>query len=216
MGDSFYAKNKKILMVVLLFVVTLNINYLGMMVKSIIVESSEYKKGNTTNLVFGAYDEDYYVYRSGERYYQTKDSCLKAVENEEDCECRELASKEDKMYCKIIRVNGDGSLMLIYNGTGPTSFSEEISGVIGITPYNLKVNDLKYSGYTYDNGTDSFIKKEVDTWYNNTLGSNPTTNSALYIGIGLILILVLGTGAYITYRIKNVADKNKFNICKIL
>ncbi len=207
MGDSFYAKNKKILMVVLLFVVTLNINYLGMMVKSIIVESSEYKKGNTTNLVFGAYDEDYYVYRSGERYYQTKDSCLKAVENEEDCECRELASKEDKMYCKIIRVNGDGSLRLIYNGTGPTSFSEEISGVIGITPYNLKVNDPKYSGYTYDNGTDSFIKKEVDTWYNNTLGSNPTTNSALYIEIGLILILILGTGAYITYRINNVVDK---------
>ena len=37
--------------------------------------------------------------------------------------------------------------------------------------------------------------------------SNPTTNSALYIGIGLILILILGTGAYITYRIKNVVDK---------
>ena len=37
-----------------------------------------------------------------------------------------------------------------------------------------------------------------------TVISNPTTNSVLYIGIGLILILILGTGAYITYRIRNV------------
>ena len=31
----------------------------------------------------------------------------------------------------------------------------------------------KYTGYTYDrdtNETDSFIKKEVDTWYENALG----------------------------------------------
>ena len=44
-------KIKKILIVVLLFVVTLNINYLGMMDKSIVVESSEYKAENTSNLV---------------------------------------------------------------------------------------------------------------------------------------------------------------------
>ena len=40
-----------------------------------------------------------------------------------------------------------------------------------------------------------------------TVISNPTTNSVLYIGIGLILILILGTSAYITYRIKNVVNK---------
>ena len=37
---------KKILIVALIFVVTLNINYLGMMDKRIIVESKEYKEGN--------------------------------------------------------------------------------------------------------------------------------------------------------------------------
>ena len=42
---------KKMLVVVFIFVVTLNINYLGMMDKRIIVESSEYKEGNTSNLV---------------------------------------------------------------------------------------------------------------------------------------------------------------------
>ena len=73
-----------------------------------------------------------------------------------------------------MRVNGDGSLRLIYNGTSANPDNSDLahSFVVGYTPYNLKNNDPKYTGYTYDNGTDSFIKKEVDTWYKNTLGSS--------------------------------------------
>ena len=251
-------KVKKILMVVLLFVVTLNINYLGMMNKRIIVESSEYKAGNTSNLVlnkilsdnelkteipkmfnyasngnywpissdnelndsnyitnglysssdedgttyyyrgdidnnnlvFGAYDEDYYVYGSWDMYFQTKESCIESEGNDKKCQPTKIASKGDKMYWKIIRVNGDSSIRLIYNGpglqeisVGPSSFKEEeISGVVGAVPYNLERNDPKYTGYTYDNGTDSFIKKEVDTWYNNTLGSNPNYDKYVILG----------------------------------
>ena len=245
---------KKILMLVFIFIVTLNINYLGMIDKRIIVESSEYKAGNTSNLVlnkilsdnelkteipkmfnyasngmqyraseanpdyitnglysssdedgityyyrgdidnnnlvFGTYDEDYYVYGSKEVYYQTKESCIEVESNEEYCQPLKIASKGEKMYWKIVRVNGDGSLRLIYNGpglqeisVGPSSFKEEeISGVVGEVPYNLERNDAKYSGYTYDNGTDSFIKKEVDTWYNNTLGSNPNYDKYVILG----------------------------------
>ena len=40
-----------------------------------------------------------------------------------------------------------------------------------------------------------------------TVLSNPVTSSVLYIGIGIVLILILGTGAYITYRIKNVLNR---------
>ena len=248
---------KKILMVVLIFVVTLNINYLGMMDKRIIVESSEYKEGNTSNLVlnkilsdnelkteiphmfnyasngnywpissdnelnnpnyitnglysstdedgttyyyrgdidnnnlvFGTYDEDYYVYGSKNGFYQTKESCIESEGNDKKCQPTKIASKGEKMYWKIVRVNGDGSLRLIYNGPGLkndiiiSSFGdEEISGVVGSVPYNLERNDPKYTGYTYDNGTDSFIKKEVDTWYNNTLGSNSTYDSKVILG----------------------------------
>ena len=93
------------------------------------------------------------------------------------------------MYWKIIRVNGDGSLRLIYNGSGldslirPVSLSEnDIVRAIGSAPYNLEHNDPKYTGYTYDNGTDSFIKKEVDTWYNNTLGKNSAYDSKVILG----------------------------------
>ena len=242
-------------MVVFIFVVTLNINYLGIIDKRIIVESSEYKEGNTSNLVlnkilsdnelkteipkmfnytsngmqykvsesnpdyitnglysssdedgityyyrgdidnnnlvFGAYDEDYYVYGSWDMYFQTKDSCIEDGGNDEKCQPTKIASKGDKMYWKIVRVNGDGSLRLIYNGPGLKnlnsgviieSFKEEISGVVGATPYNLDSDDPKYSGYIYDNGTDSFIKKEVDTWYNNTLGSNPNYDKYVILG----------------------------------
>ena len=48
-----------------------------------------------------------------------------------------------------------------------------------LTPYNLESNDPKYAGYTYDNGVDSFIKKEVDTWYKNTLGSSSYDSKVL-------------------------------------
>ena len=78
------------------------------------------------------------------------------------------------MYWKIVRVNGDGSLRLIYNGTSANPDNSDLvnSFAVGISSYNLEFNDPKYAGYTYDNGTDSFIKKEVDTWYKNTLGKS--------------------------------------------
>ena len=257
-------KVKKILVVLLLFVVTININYLGMMDNKVIVTSKEYKAGNTNNLVlnkilsdnelkteipkmfnyasngnyinssfeelnnpdyitnglysssdedgttyyyrgdidnnnlvFGAYDEDYYVYQYEAKndilFYQSLESCMKAGGDDELCKPKKLASKGEKMYWKIIRVNGDGSIRLIYNNcvnittgeishmVGGGSLGNLLCGV-GITQYNLSGNDDKYSGYTYDNGTDSYIKKEVDTWYNNTLGSNSLYDSKVILG----------------------------------
>ena len=254
-------KVKKILVVLLLFVVTININYLGMVDNKVIVTSKEYKAGNTNNLVlnkilsddelkteipkmfnyasngnytnssfeelnnpdyitnglysssdedgttyyyrgdidnnnlvFGAYDEDYYVYKyetkSDVFFYQSLESCIEAGGNDDSCQPTKIASAGDKMHWKIVRINGDGSIRLIYNGHGlkpggdsPMSFDEEeISGVVGSVPYNLDDDDPKYAGYTYDNGTDSFIKKEVDTWYNNTLGSNSLYDSKVILG----------------------------------
>ena len=249
-------KKRKLIMLAILFIVTLNINYLGMMDKRIIVESSEYKAGNTSNLVlnkilsdnelkteipkmfnytsngmqyidseanpdyitnglysssdedgttyyyrgdidnnnlvFGAYNEDYYVYGNmvgtSEVYYQSLKSCKEAENDDNICVKTKLADAGDKMYWKIVRVNGDGSIRLIYNGPGLSYFTcigtinKTESPVIGYAPYNLEINDPKYSGYTYDNGTDSFIKKEVDTWYNNTLGSNPDYDKYVILG----------------------------------
>ncbi len=135
--------------------------------------TSYYFRGNVNNnyVQFGEYESDYYVYGNG---YQSLESCENAYpENVGNCTQVKLASAGDKMYWRIVRVNGDGSLRLIYNGTSATPNNSDLahSYVIGRTPYNLERNNPKYAGYTYDNGVNSFIKKEVDTWYKNALGN---------------------------------------------
>ena len=138
---------------------------------------SYYFRGAVDNnyVQFGEYTSDYYVYGSDGFYYQTKESCLLDDGNEDLCQQVKLASAGDKMYWRIVRVNGDGSLRLIYNGTSanPTfAGDKDTTYAVGdYIPYNLENNNPKYTGYTYDNGTDSFIKKEVDTWYKNALGN---------------------------------------------
>ena len=139
--------------------------------------TSYYFRGNinNNNVQFGEYTSDYYVYENNGLYYQSLESCREAnVGYEDECTQVKLANAGDKMYWKIVRVNGDGSLRLIYNGTSTNPDNSDLahSFAVGVSPYNLESNDLKYTGYTYDNGTDSFIKKEVDTWYKNTLGSS--------------------------------------------
>ena len=138
--------------------------------------TSYYFRGNVNNnnVQFGEYTSDYYVYNYSSRYFQSLETCQEYSSSCSESNRVKLASAGDKMYWKIVRVNGDGSLRLIYNGvsTNPTNTDLVSSSAIGKAPYNLNGDDPKYAGYTYDNGTDSFIKKEVDTWYKNTLGSS--------------------------------------------
>ena len=145
---------------------------------------SYYFRGNVdnNNVQFGEYESDYYLYKEGNKYFQSLDNCQE--NNKDGCTTVKLASKGDKMYWKIVRINGDGSLRLIYNGTSTNPDNSDITNsfMIGKTVYNLNGNDPKYRGYTYDNGIDSFVKKEVDTWYNNTLGSNSTFDSKVIGG----------------------------------
>lgn len=108
---------------------------------------------NNNNIVFGAYDEDFYIYGNDTiGYFQGKESCIEAGNSEDSCIVNKIASAGDKMYWKIIRVNGDGSLRLIYNGPGldfehfklMSLTEKEIVGVIGNVPYNIESNDPKY------------------------------------------------------------------------
>ena len=81
----------------------------------------------------------------------------------------------DPIYWQIVRINGDNSIRLLYlgpeifeRGSASWPYLHNTSG-----SYGLSVSDLKYLGYTYDDGTgtqvDSVIKSEVDAWYNSTL-----------------------------------------------
>ena len=138
--------------------------------------TSYYFRGavENNNVQFGEYVSDYYVYNYSSRYFQSLETCQEYNSSCSESNRVKLASAGDKMYWKIVRVNGDGSLRLIYNGTSANPDNSDLahSFAVGISPYNLEVDNPKYTGYTYDNGTDSFIKKEVDTWYKNTLGSS--------------------------------------------
>ncbi|MDD4407081.1 MAG: hypothetical protein PHF30_03465, partial [Bacilli bacterium] len=85
---------------------------------------------------------------------------------------------------KIVRINGDGSIRLIYNGTCPNNScainSTGESTQIGISAFNTNNNDTKYLGYMYGgaageastsraqattNETSSTIKTQLDNWY---------------------------------------------------
>ena len=82
------------------------------------------------------------------------------------------------MYWRIIRINGDGSIRMIYSGTtAPTESTKvAITGkgtYIGIGDFNDNYSDngSKYVGYMYDDGeyfVSSKIKTKIDNWYKTT------------------------------------------------
>ena len=90
-------------------------------------------------------------------------------------------------YWRIIRINGDGSIRMIYAGTSPHENGYDDSSTydteIGAPAYNSSYNDNAYVGYMYGtpssstyaethaNTNDSTIKTYIDNWYQNNLSS---------------------------------------------
>ena len=92
-------------------------------------------------------------------------------------------------YWRIIRINGDGSLRVIYDGTCAHANSEESEDrQIGYSAYNTNKNDNTYVGYmygtagsttyeaTHTNTNNSTIKTYIDTWYNTNIKNTPNAN----------------------------------------
>lgn len=83
-----------------------------------------------------------------------------------------------KYYWRILRINGDGSIRIIYDGTSIHKNSEESEDkTIGSTVFNTSTNDNAYIGYMYgtsgassyldahSNKFDSILKTYIDNWY---------------------------------------------------
>ena len=80
-------------------------------------------------------------------------------------------------YWQIVRINGDGSIRLIYNGTEKNATGVKQSINNRTYQFNSKYNDPAYVGYMYGNAdattfaevhantNDSTIKSAVDSWY---------------------------------------------------
>ena len=100
-------------------------------------------------------------------------------------------------YWRIIRINGDGTIRMIYAGTSPHENGYDDSSTydtrIGASAYNSSYNDNAYVGYmygtagsttyaeTHSNTNDSTIKTLVDDWYQNVLsGSSYAIADTIY------------------------------------
>jgi len=91
-------------------------------------------------------------------------------------------------FCwQVIRINGDGSIRIMYNGTPTdgTCTTDSADGSIGTSAFNVNYNDAKYVGYMFGGSSEtaasesyeaavtntynSTIKTVIDTWYENNL-----------------------------------------------
>ena len=98
--------------------------------------------------------------------------------------CTKIASSGDDIYWRIIRINGDNSIRMIYSGvTAPTESTKVIKTEdtsLGNSQFNANSVKAEYVGYMFTvgqqhgTGTDSTIKTYLDNWYANYTNLNKT------------------------------------------
>ena len=153
--------------------------------------TSYYFRGAVDNnwVKYGKYTKDAYIVMDRKYNYSLVDSC-----NGFDF-CTKLASKGDDMYWRIIRINGDNSIRMIYTGTSApdsntkvvmterTYISDLLQYTVtsaGASKFNQKSDSAEYVGYMYtigeQHGTSqsSDIKTYLDNWYANYTDLNKT------------------------------------------
>ena len=73
--------------------------------------------------------------------------------------------KLDNKYYRIIRVNGDGTLRIIYDGTTPHENGEASSNrQVGTSSFNPYYSDNGYVGYMYGDMSQNVITEGENTW----------------------------------------------------
>ena len=98
--------------------------------------------------------------------------------------CTKIASSGDDIYWRIIRINGDNSIRMIYSGVTPPIESTKVIKTtdtsLGDSKFNAKYDSAEYVGYMYtikeQHGTSksSDIKTFLDNWYANYTDLNKT------------------------------------------
>ena len=156
--------------------------------------TSYYFRGAVDNnwLKYGKYTKDtYYTYDDDYNYnYSLVESC-NGLER-----CYKIASKGDDMYWRIIRVNGDNSIRMIYAGTyAPDNNTKVVMTngnmdgdgnaipmkiFAGNSKFNQNYDSAEYAGYMFTvgqqhgTGTSSIIKTYLEDWYANYTNLNAT------------------------------------------
>ena len=174
-----------------------------------------YYRGAVDNnwVKYGKFKEDQIVYRGfyddttntdvwfdSENYqvnyidYPTLAECQTGVNSDiynssYNYKCKEVtyAHKGDDMYWRIIRVDKDNKIRMIYAGSKAPSESTKvaITGTdtnMGMTAYNNDYNHAEYVGFQYTIGsqrgtiTNSTIKTYLDNWYTKYFNENIGTS----------------------------------------
>ena len=149
--------------------------------------TSYYFRGAVDNnwIKYGKYTKDTYYTYDGDYNYSLVSSC-DGLDN-----CFKIASKGDDMYWRIIRINGDNSIRMIYAGTYAPNANTKVtlteSGnfdadgnliggqktAVGNSKFNQNYDSAEYVGYMYtigeQHGTSqsSTIKTYLEDWYAN-------------------------------------------------
>ena len=132
----------------------------------------DFSKVATTNEGLFKADDDYTATTGMKSYYFRG-----AVDNNWVKFGKDSTGKD--IYWRIIRINGDGSIRMIYTGTtAPTSSTATVmtgTGTqIGTSTFNSSNNNPAYVGYMYTasaqhgNSASSAIKTTIDNWYKTT------------------------------------------------
>ncbi len=115
---------------------------------------------DTSDTVYGT-DSNGWV-----KEFATLDACNADSSYKNNCTLISRAGKD--MYWRIVSVNEDGTLRVIYDGVEPHSNTDTSTDrIIGISPWNeyLYYNDAKYVGYMFGgaNGEMSTSKEQAQT-----------------------------------------------------
>ena len=147
---------------------------------------SYYYRGNVTNnyVKFGKWSKDTPDVVKGfssatstiYKEYSTVKECQSASSYNVNCTVISKANKD--MYWRIIRINGDGTVRVIYDGTSAHANGESSEDrQLGTSAFNFNEDDNAYVGYMYGqtgastyaaahaNTNDSTIKAYIDNWY---------------------------------------------------
>lgn len=184
---------------------------------------SYYFRGDITNnyVKFGSYSNNVYSVITLDENTGIEIASYATTCPETYVECYQMASIGDDMYWRIIRVNGDGSIRMIYDGVQVyENNSSSKKNYIGATPYNNSLyNDNTYVGYmngtidgtyfksgnvnstSYDeahiNITNSTIKQYIDDWYESNMANTSFSNyvvDAIYCNDRSLSTSTTGTG----------------------
>ena len=166
---------------------------------------SYYFRGAVDNnwVKFGKYSSDIIKYRgyyseTSTKYkeYDSISACQSASSYNVNCTAYTYAKAGDDIYWRIIRINGDGSIRMIYSGTTKPSEDTSVTGSNGVymtgtgtqistSAFNSSHDNPSYGGYMYTvsqqygNSTSSTIKTKLENWYKTTTLETDSDTKAL-------------------------------------